>query len=237
LRADLWAGAISATPGSSSAQIYYAQVAWQATPTLAVRGAARQVAGATPLDSTAAFASQSEAFIGIAKDIGIANIEGLAFIVNAIRSTIGGGAAVVRLGGTWGLTTTASYMRRPGGNNVQLAPMAFAYVGSHLSIAAGARFTSDSAFSAVSPIVSLGAEAGRVRLDIVGHTGREQWAFQSAGPTILSFLYATKNGATATLQFRATDALRVALQAQQEALNVGGTFRSFSLGATVPLPR
>ena len=235
---DLWLATISASPtgSTSSAQVYYAQLAVRAASDLAFRASVRQVASPSFTGPVPSFASQTEFFVGVAKDVGIATVEGIGMVLSATGRVNAGGAATVRAGGSVGVTAVASVLSRTGGANVQLTPMVFAYLGGRVAVAAGARITSDSAFQAVSPTVALSARGGAFTFDAAAHAGREQWAFNPAGPTVLSIFNITTSGATATLGWQANHRVALFAQAQVEQLDGGGTFQGFSLGLRIGSP-
>ncbi len=252
---EAWAAAISATKASSAAQVYYVQLPVRLSAHLGARVAFRRVASPSPLDTSGVFAAQSEFFGGITNEIGRASIEVLGFILSGASpgtgttvkvpgpggpsrapassssTTRAGGAAVsLRVGGSFGLTSTASIISHTGGTNVQLSPMAFVYLTPAVAIAGGVRFTRDSAFAGVSPMAALSVRRGRVTLDLGAHTGKEQRAFNATGPTILSFLDQTSGGFTATAGWQPVRALTLFAQAQVEQTKSSGSFRSVGAG-------
>ena len=250
---EVWAAGISATKASSSAQVYFAALPARLDTDLGVRVALRQVASPTPSDTSGVFATQTEFYGGITKDIGRASVGLLGFVLRgATRSTgsavvgprpgapfgtpttsiasTAGAAVNLRVGGSYGLTATTSVIWRTGGTNLQVVPMAFVYLLPSIAISGGARFTRDSAFSGVSPMAALSVRRGGVTLDLAAHDGKEEWAFSAAGPTILSFRDQTSSGFTATAGWQPAHAFALFAQIQIEQTKSSGSLRSIGAG-------
>lgn len=245
---EFWAATIAATKGSSQAQVFYAQLPVRLDTHIGARVGFRQVASPTPTDSTAVFAAQTEFYGGITRDIGRMSVELLGFIITGSSSSsvaslgpplgrtststrrASGTALNVRAGGTYGVTATAAMIAHGSSTNTQIVPMAFLYVTPSVALSAGARFTTDSAFSAVSPMAAVSLRRGGLLADVAAHVGKERWAFSPAGPTILSFLDETTSGVTGTVGWSPVRAVSVFAQAQIEQTKSSGSFRSVGVG-------
>ena len=233
--ADLWLAQLSASPGASVAQAIYLAVPVRINPSLSVRGAFRHV-GSPRSDSVsvAVFGTQSEFFAGVTFEQGITATELMAFgFSNTLISTTGF-AASTRVGGARGATLTASFMSRPGGTNIQVAPSVYAFVTPALSLGAGVRFTSDSGTSATSALVGGSVRLGALRLAAQAHVGTERSAFDIAGPTVLSFFSNTSAGGSVTASYP-LGAFTLQAQVQGERLTTatganGGHYLSFGVG-------
>ncbi len=230
---EAWGAALSATSGSSRASVLYAQLPARLNNALAVRVALRQVSSPTFVGTKGVFSMQTELFGGIARDLGISTTELIAFSLAGSTYSHAGVALATRVGGTFGVTGTASVIGLASGTNVQFAPMVFAWLSPHVSLSGGVRITSDPALSAVSPIAAATLRSDRVALDVVAHAGKERWAFSDAGPTILSFLDNTSGGATGTLSWLAGRRVRVFAQVQVEQTVSSGSYGSIGVGVRV----
>jgi hypothetical protein len=82
----------------------------------------------------------------------------------------------------------------------------------------------------VSPLVGLSLRTAALQLDLAAHAGKEQWAFNSAGPTVMSILDYTTSGASATLGYHATALLTMFAQLQYERTGGSGSFTSIGFG-------
>jgi hypothetical protein len=227
---EAWAAAVSATKGSSRAQVFYLSIPFRLDETRAVRVVVRQVAAPTGIGTTRAFSAQTELYAGFERDIGIATIEAMGLAINATGGTSVGALLAGRVGGTLGLSGTASAISVTGGVNVQAVPSVFWWASPHVALSVGARITDDPNVRAVSPIAAMTIRGDRVALDLAGHSGTERWALSPAGPTILSFLDQTRYGGSATLTIRATPRVSVFSQAQIEQTASLGSFQSYGAG-------
>ena len=230
---EAWAAFVSATSASSKAQVYYAQLPIRLDHASAVRVAVRTVTSPTFVGKTGAFDAQSEVYGAIARDIGISTTELIGFAFSGAGRSNSGAALSTRIGGSIGVAATVSMIARTRANNLQVAPSVFAWLSPNVSISGGMRITSDSAFSAVSPMASVTLRNDRLTVDLAGHFGKEQWAFSAAGPTILSFLDRTTGGVTGTASWQATRAITAYGQLQLEQTAANGSFQSIGLGVRI----
>lgn len=229
--AEAWFAAISATSASSKANVYYAQIPVRLDNESALRVALRSVSAPTFTGTSGAFAAQTEFYAALSREIGISTTELIGFGFSGSGRSNSGAALSTRIGGNLGVAATVSMIARTGATNLQVAPSIFAWLSPHVAVSGGARITSDSSFSAVSPTASITLRYDQLTVDVAGHFGKELWAFTPAGPTILSFLDQTTGGVTGTVsrQFGHGITLYGQLQFEQTAAN--GSFQSIGIGA------
>ncbi len=215
---EVWAAQIAASDSSSTAKVLYIQVPVRLSGSLAVRGAYRRVGSATAgLGTASFFGSQNEVFFGVGLERGITATDAVAFQLSNVLGTSRGAAIGWRLGGRRGALFTVSAIHRSDGWNVQVAPLAFAWLTPSFSIAAGVRMTHDPLVSAASALADVTFRLGQVTLDLRGHAGTERWAFDLAGPTILSFLANASRGTTFTTSAQLSSNLALFAQGQYES--------------------
>ena len=227
---EAWAATVSATTGSSRAQVFYLNIPIRLDESRAARFALRQVMSPTGIGTTRAFASQTELYAGFERDVGVATLEAMGLAINAAGGTSVGAVFVGRVGGTLGLSGTASAISVTGGVNLQAVPSVFWWASPNVALSVGARITDDPNVRAVSPIAAITIRGEKAELDLSGHSGTERWALTPAGPTILSFLDQTKRGCTATVTVHATSRISVFAQGQVEQTFSLGTFQSYGAG-------
>jgi hypothetical protein len=231
--AEGWYANIRATANASQAQVYYLQIPVRLDNESAIRFAVRSVTSPTFTGSSGAFAEQTEFYGAVSREIGISTTELIGFGFTSTGRSNSGVAVSTRIGGNYGVAATASMIARTGGNNLQIAPSAFAWLTPNIAIGGGVRITSDSSFSAVSPTASLTVRYDRFTVDLAGHFGKEQWAFSPAGPTILSFLDQTTGGLTGTASRELGHGITVYGQLQFEQTASSGSFQSVGLGVRI----
>lgn len=235
---ELWGATIGATPGGSAASVLYVGVPVRVNAAHSLRVALRTVTGASARTADSAFfASQVELFVGGGVEVQNVAMEGVLFRLATQAAGRSGAGVSARLGGTQGLTLTGAAISTGRGSNLQLAPALFRWVTPRLSLSAGARLTSDSGVAMTSVLAGAAYRAPRVALELRGHAGRERWALDMGGPTLLSFLGATDAGGTGTLSVAVTPRLWVSAQGQAERLAPtaagGGWYRSLAVGVRV----
>ncbi len=231
--AEVWAALVSATSASSKAQVFYAQLPIRLDNESAVRVAFRSVTSPTFVGKKGAFDAQTEFYGAISRDIGISTTELIGFAFAGTGRSNSGVALNTRVGGTFGVAATVSMIARTGKNNLQVAPSVFAWLSPNIAVSGGVRITSDSAFSAVSPMASLTVRNEHLTAQFDAHFGNEVWAFSPAGPSILSFLDRTSGGFTGTVSWQATRAVAAFGQLQLEQTATSGSFQSIGIGVRI----
>ena len=232
---ELWVGRVSATQNSSATNVTYAQLPVRFTPWFSARGAVRRVSSPSSAPNTEAFfGSQTEFFGALQVERGPTATQLAAFHFRNLAASNTGGAAQWRVGGHQGFTLLGSFIQTDSGSNVQVSPVAFRWVSPTLKVSVGTRFTSDSALNGVSGLAGVTWIGKEATVDFRLHAGRERWAFDMAGPTVLSFLAETSAGATATASVPFGPELTFSLQAQLEKTKSdklgSGRYTSISLG-------
>ena len=154
-------------------------------------------------------------------------------------AAIVGGGARLRVGSRKGLLVEGIVLhRRPQPANVQLRPLAFMWLGPHEGLQAGARLTRDERGSSASANAGASLLFGSLGLFLQGHLGDERWAFDFAGPSLLSFDATASWGGSATLTWQVTRKMRLAVQGEGERLReegARGAFWSVSGGIQVEM--
>jgi hypothetical protein len=244
LSPELWAISTSSSLGRFRYRGWggYAGLPVRLDEHIVVRVAGRFLAiSPTSPRSPWAFSSADKAWILNEQYLGLAwNTERLGAEASVARSAttdeaaILGGAAGLRAGSAWGGLLQASYLRKSGvANNVQLWPRFFVWPSEHFGIHAGGRTTIDSRGTSISGTVGSSAVWTPFALDIRCFMGRERWAFEFDGPTILSFDSESTYGGALTAVWAATRNVRLALQTEGARLHqdsAWGNYWSISLG-------
>lgn len=148
-----------------------------------------------------------------------------------------GGAGRLRLGSTWGASLEGAALSAKGGpSNRQARPMAFLWIGKHVGVQAGARFTWDDRGNGVSANAGITLALDPITLLIEGNLGDELWSFGVAGPSIMSFDAKSTYGGGATVLWSLSKCLRLALQGEGARLRLEGASGAYwSLSAGVQL--
>lgn len=233
---EAWVGRVYATQNSSSTSVLYAQIPVRFRPWLSARAAVRRVSAPSLLSTSESFfGAQTELFGAVQVEHGNTSTEVVGLRFSNFDATNNGGAVHFRLGGRQGFTLTGSHIQTTSGSNVQISPTVFRWVRPSLKLTLGSRVTSDSAFTGVSGLAGMTWLGKEATVDVRVHAGKERWAFNIAGPTVLSFLAETSGGAAVTASVPFGPELSVSVQAQMEntlSHTLGrGRYSSFSLGA------
>jgi hypothetical protein len=215
---EAWAGRLSA-PGAS-AEVVYVNVPFRLNDQVSVRGAYRQVGGATAGKAgvTPFFGSQHEFYGGVTVERGIASTEVVAFGLQSTIEHIGGVAASTRIGGRYGMTFTVAGIHEAAGWNTQVMPQAFIWPVPWLVLDAGVRITRDPSVSATNATVGGALRLPALTIDAQAHLGTERLAFGMAGPSVMSFAASTTGGATVTAVVPVSKPLTLYAQVQVEQL-------------------
>jgi hypothetical protein len=220
----------------------YAHLPVQISERTVVRGAARFISASRSSGrSQWAFSSAgdswtlNEEFLALGWNSSIVGAEAsLARSATSDEAAILGGAAGLRLGSAWGGTLQTAFLRRSGvADNWQVRPRAFLWPTPHVGLEAGARATLDDRGNSVSGNLALSTLWDPVSVYAEGFLGTERWAFDFAGPSIMSFDSQATYGGTLTVEWAATKHLRFAVQGDAARLHedsASGDYWSVSLG-------
>lgn len=232
---EMWFGRVSATQNASGTSVFFATVPVRLSSWLQLRGSFRNVGSPTSATGTVPlFGTQREFFGGVLVERGRVGTDVIGLrLVNDVNTT-NGGAVRVRAGGRIGASLLASAVQTSSGSNMQLSPVGFRWLRPSLRVSAGARLTSDSALTGVSALLGATWVHREAEVDVTMHAGTERWAFDMAGPTILSFLAQSSGGGkmTASVAFSSGATLSAQLQAEHIlSPSLGsGWYRSMALG-------
>ena len=236
LAPEVWAARIGAASGTSSANVIYVGMPVRINSAYSLRVAVRSVMSPSTsvVGGTPFFGAQKEFFLGGGMETDVIGVDAVVMqLSNDFRSG-SGGALGVRIGGTTSATITASAVQTASGSNIQVAPAFSRWISPNVRVGVGARFTSDSSLTGASGNAGITVRGARAMLDMSAHAGTERWAFDMAGPTMLSFNAQTSGGATATASFALTPSLTFSVQAQGERLAPAaannGWYTSFAAG-------
>jgi hypothetical protein len=220
----------------------YLHVPVRLTERVVVRAAGRFIAASrTSARSPWAFSSRDDSWTLNEEYLGVAwNSPSVGFEAGGARSATSdeaallGGGAGLRAGRTWGGTLQASFLRKSGlASNWQLLPRAFVWPSPHLGLQAGGRATLDGRGNSLSGSLGLSTIWQPVALYLQAFLGRERWAFDFEGPSIMSFDSESTYGGTVTATWTAAANLRFALQGDGARLHedsAWGSYWSLSLG-------
>jgi hypothetical protein len=220
----------------------YAHLAFRLTDRMVVRAAGRFISASRSSGrSPWAFSSQgdswslNEEYLALGWSSQALGVEAsVARSATSDDAAILGGATGLRLGSRWGAILQAAFLRKGGvADNWQVRPRAFVWPSAHLGLDVGARATLDTRGNSISGNVGLSALWHPFALTAEGFVGSERWAFDFAGPSIMSFDSETPYGGTLTAAWRASPRLRVALQGDAARLHddsAWGNYWSISLG-------
>ncbi|MBL0172113.1 MAG: hypothetical protein IPP90_15585 [Gemmatimonadaceae bacterium] len=232
---EVWIGHINASQNSSSSNVLYAALPVRVNPWLTLRAAFRSVG--TPsaaLNTVPFFGSQREMFGGVQVEHGRSATEVVGFRLTNDVSSSNGAAVGLRVGGRAGATMMASAIQTTAGSNIQVAPSAYRWVRPSLRLSLGTRVTRDSALTGVSGLLGATWHGRQADVDVRIHAGTERWAFDLAGPTILSFLAQTSGGGSVTGSVPFASGATLSVQAQMERIvstSLGdGWYRSIAIG-------
>jgi tetratricopeptide (TPR) repeat protein len=149
---------------------------------------------------------------------------------------ISGGGARLRWGASKGLIAEGALLRDRQFTNAQLRPLAFLWLGTHVGLQAGARFTLDDRGNSTSANAGASLVFGSLGLFLQGHCGDERWGFDFTGPSLMSFEAVPSWGGAATVTWQLSRTVRLAAQGEGERLHQEGALGSFwsaSLGIQV----
>lgn len=230
---DAVASSLSISANQKRFQLYSVLVPVRMDEKLALRFSAQQLNGPDFVLGGAGITATTQFYAGLARDVGISTLEGLAVLSTAAGSTTLGVSTSARVGGLYGIMASAAAIGLRSGTSVQVAPVVFARPRSGVLLSAGTRVTHDPQGTLVSPLASIGLRGEAASLDLRAHFGKERAAFLQAQPMLQPYLGTSRSGVAGALSVRVATRAFLLAEAQVEQSDVLGSFRSVGIGVRI----
>jgi tetratricopeptide (TPR) repeat protein len=246
LQPELWGAYVrrSGQGPSWNGVAVFAQLPWNVTGALTLRGAFRHITLGRQLGNDARGPgrqssineswSQNEAYAGLGYERKWFGLEAMGIgLFPSDEKAAWAGAGRVRAGHSLGVNVEAAALRPESGWSGQLLPTAFWWPSPSVGLATGPRLTFGPQGTDASLTAGLTGRFNSASLFLSGHYGVERSPVTISVPSVLTLAQELKYGASVASVFSVTETVKLGLQAQVERIALAGaegTFATVSAG-------